>query len=501
MVIQKCVVQRVNPSTKFHEVTGIQMFNRIPAYASVLGSAAMPLPHLLAAIGGLNGNVRKVPANSPVRDDRIDRSKINQVEARSRFTQSQTRIDAATTRDNLRVALYSHDTMGLGHLRRNLVIASALADSSLNATSLLITGAHEANFFSLPARADFLTLPRLHKNTVGAYSAGKLDISVDDLISLRANSICSALASFRPDVLVVDKVPLGAFGELLPALRFLRNRGNVKCVLGIRDVLDDAKMVRAETDNRTIQTAIEEYYDEIWVYGDQRVYDPIVEYEWPECVETKVKFTGYLDQSQRLRKRTKECSDSQSASCASSQRLIVCTLGGGQDGFAVAKAFVEALPREGVSGILLTGPFMPKAEAAYINQIALGRPNLLVQEFNSEADSLISRADSVVTMGGYNSVCSVLSFGKRALVVPRVVPRKEQLVRAERLSQLGLIDLLHPDQLNTSAMHDWLAAEIVSPPKSSEMIDMCGLERVEQYCANLVCRPIQPQAVYSMETT
>jgi predicted glycosyltransferase len=460
----------------------------------------MPLPHLLAAIGGFNDKTRKLPANSSARDERVERNKVNHVDTRLHSSQLQNRVDAATTRDNLRVALYSHDTMGLGHLRRNLVIASALADSSLNATSLLITGAHEANFFSLPARADFLTLPRLHKSTVGAYSAGKLDISVDDLISLRADSICSALASFRPDVLVVDKVPLGAFGELLPALKFLRKRDSVKCVLGIRDILDDANVVHAETDNRTIHAAVDEFYDEIWVYGDQRVYDPITEYSWPQSVGAKVKFTGYLDQSRRLQERTNEGAESHSVLCDSSNRLIVCTLGGGQDGFAVAKAFVEALPREGITGILLTGPFMPKSDAAYINQIALDHPNLLVQEFNSEADSLINRADSVVTMGGYNSVCSVLSFGKRALVVPRVVPRKEQLVRAERLSQLGLIDLLHPDQLTTTAMNDWIMAKVVQAPKSSEMIDMRGLERVEQYCQSLVCRPIQPQAVYSMET-
>ena len=83
--------------------------------------------------------------------------------------------------------------------------------------------------------------------------------------------------------------------------------------------------------------------------------------------------------------------------------------------------------------------------------------NLCVQEFSAEADYLISRADCVVTMGGYNSVCSVLSFGKRALIVPRVVPRKEQLIRAERLARLGLVDVLHPDQLSAAAMQDWIA--------------------------------------------
>ena len=191
---------------------------------------------------------------------------------------------------------------------------------------------------------------------------------MEDLISLRASSICSAIESFRPDLLIVDKVPLGAFGELVPTLKFLRSRGNIKCVLGIRDVLDDPDAVRAETDNQVIQEAIEKYYDEIWVYGDRRVYDPIVEYHWSKSVESKVKFTGYLDQSQRLREQAGD--DVTSLAPASSDRLVVCMLGGGQDGFSVAKTFVEALPATGVKGVLLTGPFMPKTEAAHINAIA-----------------------------------------------------------------------------------------------------------------------------------
>lgn len=466
------------------------MLNRLPAAASALTTASLPLPHILAAIGGFNGSGRRHVRSDLPRGGIVIRNSGTQTQSQSPRLEDDAQEGF---RPNLRVALYSHDTMGLGHLRRNLVIASALGDSRLNATSLLITGAHEANFFSLPPRADFLTLPRLHKTPAGVYSAGKLDISVDDLISLRARSICSAIESFRPDLLVVDKVPLGAFGELVPTLKYLRRRGNIRCVLGIRDVLDDPDAVRAETDNLVIREAIEKYYDQIWVYGDRRVYDPIVEYQWPVSVESKVKFTGYLDQSYRLTKGEVEDATRRGTG---SDRLVVCTLGGGQDGFCVAKTFVEALPSAGVEGVLLTGPFMPKAEAAHIESIAHNRANLRVQEFSAEADYLISRADCVVTMGGYNSVCSVLSFGKRALIVPRVAPRREQLIRAERLARLGLVDVMHPDHLSAAAMRDWITRETGTPRSPASLIDMQGLNRLEQFCSCLMSNAPSERAIH-----
>ena len=160
------------------------------------------------------------------------------------------RLDGA--RGGPRVALYSHDTMGLGHLRRNLLIAKTLSGAPLNSTNLLITGAHEANFFRLPERSDCLTLPRLRKNGSGDYAAGQLDISRDDLTELRARSICSSLEVFRPDVFIVDKVPTGAFHELVPALEMLSHRHGTRCVLGLRDILDDPISVSRECLNAKI---------------------------------------------------------------------------------------------------------------------------------------------------------------------------------------------------------------------------------------------------------
>jgi len=389
-----------------------------------------------------------------------------------------------------RVALYSHDTMGLGHLRRNLLIAQSLAESPLQATSLLITGAHEANFFSLPQGADCITLPRLRKEQDGNYSSGQLAISIDELISLRAESISSALASFQPDVLVVDKVPAGAFGELLPALRSLARQSKTRCVLGIRDVLDDPETVRSECERADSFALIDDFFEEIWVYGDQRVYDPADEYGWPTSIASKIRFTGYLNQMTRLA-TTEPSNVSQSINLGEPEdKLIICTLGGGQDGYNLGKTFVEALPGKGHFGVLLAGPFMDPGLLRSLREAAEKCGNCLVLKFTPEADQLIQRADRVVAMGGYNTVCSVLSHQKNALIVPRVLPRQEQWIRAERLQQLGLIDVLHPSQLSGDALGSWIASDLSQPTNAASVIDFGGLHRVQQLCGSLMGNPI-----------
>ena len=61
-------------------------------------------------------------------------------------------------------------------------------------------------------------------------------------------------------------------------------------------------------------------------------------------------------------------------------------------------------------------------------------------------EELIAGAKAVVAMGGYNTYCEILSFDKPALIVPRVKPREEQLIRARRAAELGLVEMLLPEE-------------------------------------------------------
>jgi predicted glycosyltransferase len=145
-----------------------------------------------------------------------------------------------------RIVLYSHDTMGLGHVRRNLLIAQALQRSLPKVEILLITGASEATSFSMPPNVDCLTLPRLYKQEDGSYRPRQFTMPLAEMTAMRSSLIQSAIDSFKPDLLIVDNVPLGALKELDPVLRSKRSEGRTQCVLGLRDVLDNPEAVRRE---------------------------------------------------------------------------------------------------------------------------------------------------------------------------------------------------------------------------------------------------------------
>jgi predicted glycosyltransferase len=387
-------------------------------------------------------------------------------------------------RGGLRVALYSHDTMGIGHVRRNLLIGQALAAAPLSASVLLVAGAREAGLFALPPGVDCVTVPALYKGADGRYQPRSLGLSLAELIDLRGRAIAAALRAFAPDVLIVDKEPRGALGELEPALEALR--GRARCVLGLRDVLDEPATVRREWASAGNEAAVREHYDAVWVYGDPAVYDVVRECRLGAAVRSKATYTGYLNPG--LRVRDQHVGDEGSPPPGP---FVLCTVGGGQDGARLAEAFARAELPGGTGGVIVAGPHMPAEARERLRRLAADRPRLRVMDFAPEPCRLLRRADRVVAMGGYNTVCEALAFGRPALVVPRVTPRREQLIRAERLRELGLLDFVHPDELSPAAVSRWLAAV---PPRPRARVDLGGTERLPGLVSELLGRR-KPRAV------
>ncbi|GAB4162317.1 MAG: glycosyltransferase family protein [Roseiflexaceae bacterium] len=378
----------------------------------------------------------------------------------------------------LRVALYSHDTMGLGHTRRNLLIAQSLVHSMLPVDVLLIRGAIEGAPPILPPSIDCLVLPALRKGSDGQYEARRLDVSLQELIGLRSLTIQAALMAYRPDMVVVDNVPRGAVGELDLVLASLRSRQQTHCVLGLRDILDHPDVVRREWAAAKNEEAIRAYYDSIWVYGDPAVYDTAREYGFDRDIAERIEYVGYLDQRARLSYSDEP--DLLPGLGLPPERLLLCLVGGGQDGNELAEAFSQAeLPR-GCNGVIVTGPLMDPAVQARLHMAAAQNPRLRVLTYVAEPTRLIAQADRVVAMGGYNTVAELLSFERHSLIVPRVRPRREQLIRAERLADLGLVDLLHPDQLSPAALSEWLARPHHQPTRVHGRINTTGLNRISQ---------------------
>jgi predicted glycosyltransferase len=353
-----------------------------------------------------------------------------------------------------RVAFYSHDTMGLGHMRRNLLLAGELATLTPHPSTLLITGTREIARFTLPRGVDLLSLPALYKDSAAQYHARTLNATLPEIIALRSAIIQGAVQAFAPDVFIVDNVPRGALRELEPTLRMLRRGGRTRCVLGLRDILDDPTHVRAEWNRAGNVAAIRQYYDAVWVYGDESVLDVAHEYDLPADVRRRMHYTGYLDQRRR--------SPARPIAPEGVAHDVVCLLGGGQDGLPLARAFLAADFPAPWRPLLVTGPMMSVAARAEVDGLAARFPAARIMEFVDDPATLMRDARAVITMGGYNTVCDVLSHDVRALVVPRVVPRTEQLIRASRLADRGLLDMLHPDALTPEALRSWVCD---APPR------------------------------------
>ena len=365
-----------------------------------------------------------------------------------------------------RVLVYSHDTFGLGHLRRCRTIAHALVGNFKGMSVLIVSGSPIIGSFDYRARVDFVRVPGVVKLRNGEYTPLNLHLNIDEMLRLRGSIIRHTAESFEPDLMLVDKEPLGLRGEIADCLAPLKAK-NCRLVLGLRDILDDPERLAREWQRKAVLPALENLDDEIWIYGLPQIHEPLKDLGLPRAVLDKVVYTGYLPRT------VPSALDTTPRPEITRQPYILVTPGGGGDGELLVDWVLRAY--ESDSGLphpalLVLGPFMQLEQRnAFAARVArLENVDSIV--FDANIEQLEENAVAMVTMGGYNTFCEILSLDKRALMVPRTEPRREQLIRAERARDLGLASMLLPSQKDdASVMADALRA-LAGQPRPSEVV-------------------------------
>ena len=345
----------------------------------------------------------------------------------------------SNVRTSVRVLIYSHDTFGLGHLRRCRAIAHALVEHNRHLSVLILTGSPIIGSFDFRARVDFVRVPGVIKLRSGDYTTLNLHIDIEQTLAMRASIIRHTAEIFDPDLFIVDKEPLGLRGEVDDTLHMLKDRG-VPLILGLRDVLDEPGLLAPEWARKNVVPALRDVYDEIWVYGLPQVCDPLAGIGLPRSVRKKVTFTGYLA------RRLPRVSAPPLSKIA--EPFLLVTTGGGGDGEGVVDWVLRAYEDDRampLPALLVLGPFMHIDRQAEFLARAARLDNVEAITFDAQIENLLARAAGVVAMGGYNTFCEILSFNKRALIVPRMAPRLEQYIRAARAEELGLVRMLVED--------------------------------------------------------
>jgi predicted glycosyltransferase len=240
--------------------------------------------------------------------------------------------------------------------------------------------------------------------------------------------------------------------------------------------MDNVKALEAEWRARDVIQRMEQYFDDVWVYGPEGFHNPLAGLQLSEELQGRFAYTGFL----RRELPTAAYNDVEGLP----RSYILVTAGGGGDGAPMMRAVLEAHRHRPVPDhelLVVLGPFMRVEDREDIRRRAAGLGGVRLIDFHARHEILVQHASAVVSMAGYNTFCEILSLDQRALLIPRVAPREEQLIRARRGAALGLVDMLLPDEANdpvrlSDALHALIARPRPLAGGRSTMLD--GLERI-----------------------
>lgn len=390
-----------------------------------------------------------------------------------------------------RIMMYSQDGFGLGHMRRTTSIANQIVKLRSDAAILTMADSKLGQFFETSQNSDYIKLPSILKAGPGDWRAVSLPLEFDAVSQMRRDLIRGAVLSYRPHILLVDHMPHGAMGELIPTLEALRATGaDTRIVLGLRDILDAPEVVRRRWEVEGAYDAIDRYYDAVLVYGKREVFDLAAAYDLPASVRERMHYTGFVCTPQTAR-YTARARAKYISSSDSETKLVVAMAGGGADAFPMMRALLEALPaisaRQKVFLAMITGPFMPTEQRRTLETLARGLPARVSMSVNDTL-SYIEAADLTIAMAGYNTTMEILRSGKRAILIPRRGPSAEQRMRARLFAEHGWVEMIDPDDLDAANVANQVCAALGRGPRmdADSQPDVRGLAAAADTLLDLI---------------
>ncbi len=376
------------------------------------------------------------------------------------------------------VVMYSPDAIGLGHVRRNSSIASEIMRAAPDANVVMMIGSATGNVFETPPGIDSIKLPSVQKVGANNWRARSLNLSTHSTRRIRAGLMRETIDALQPDLFLVDHLPSGIWNELIPVFEFIRSRGlKTRIVLGLRDILDDPRRIRARWISDGTYDIIRDFYDAILVYGDDRIYPSAKAYGLTGDVCVDVAYVGYVGPD-RGGSAARPSLAPESVK-RDGERRIVVTAGGGHDAYPMMSAMLKGLAgvpaQPGLNAIVVTGPLMAEDDRAKLRAEAIGLPATIVA-FTDRMRPLLESADLIVTMGGYNSMLETAALGKPTINIPRSGPSQEQSIRAELFARFGLLTHVPLESATPGRLTEEISAGLNRRPTPTIALPMNGAQ-------------------------
>jgi predicted glycosyltransferase len=368
---------------------------------------------------------------------------------------------------------------------RTMMMASHLAENLADCSILVLTDLSIIGRFKFPQNVDYVHLPGIINKAKPPQHAGNLNIELDDTLTIRRRITKSAVKTFQPDFVIVEREPFGLQEEMPRILSFVREHlPKTKLIWGFSDVIGDPDMIRRDWNRQGFYRVLEQYCDEIWIYGAQEIFDQISNYQIPAAIAGKYYYTGYLrpplPASNGVHKDIVRLHHNK-------KPYVLITAGSGAEGFTLIDNYLRSLECMGDSmpfqSLIVTGPMMRNRDKFLLKERAHKLPGVIFHRFSKHVLQYVKHAHLVVCNGGYNALCEILSYRKKAIFAPAFVAPHEHLLRAEIFQKLGVVKCLHPRELSADRLGEMVQSGLFGGPELAirpvdVQIPLDGLDKI-----------------------
>ena len=383
------------------------------------------------------------------------------------------------------------------------MIASHLAESLTESSILVLTDLSIIGRFKFPQNVDYVHLPGIAGKADRQYDASNLNIALENVLKIRRKITQSAAKSFQPNLIFIERDPFSLQSEMQRFLAFVREElPATKVIWGFPDVYGEPQAIVRDWTEAGIYQALDRFCDEIWVYGVKEIFDQAREYQMPASIAGKTFYVGYLRPPRAHSRRV----HNDILRFNRQKPIVLITAGSGADGYSLIDNYLRYLESAGASvpfqSIIITGPMMRTHDKQMLMSRAQKLPGVIFHRFSRHMLRYVRHADLVICTGGYNTLCEILTFRKKAICVPTLSPPHEHFLRARIFERLGAVKLLHPSNLTPENLGAMIKATVFSAPghafhNRGEDIPLDGLQRIAERARALNGEPefILQQAV------
>jgi predicted glycosyltransferase len=360
-----------------------------------------------------------------------------------------------------RVLFYVQHLLGIGHIARASLVASALAEDGFEVT--MVTGGLPVPGFPGPGINHVRLMPEV---TSREGFSGLQDIDGTtlgpDRERRRMEQLLAVLGETKPDIVITEAFPFGRRQmrfELLPFLDAIKAmRPKPLLFASIRDILQVNK--KPGRDEETV-ALVKEHFHRVLVHGDKNL--TRIEGTFPLAGEIadKVLYTGLV---------------APAAPVPSPEKYrVVVSAGGGAVGQKLLNAAVAARQLIASPGrwCVITGPNLDTA--SFDSLVSKGDGEMDDFRFRSDFRQLLGSAELSISQAGYNTVCDVLRAGCGSLLVPFAAGGEtEQTARAVKLQELGLAEFIEEAAITPDMVASGIGKALAQRGKANLDLNMDG---------------------------